>query len=185
MRASLLLSVALCGALSPAARQSLSDRRGHVVLRAEPKWESGVNELIERVESVKVAAARLGGAPKKQMKNKSKSVFVDFVVKPKSRMRQVGGLVAAVSAAPVGFALHSSDLAQWEFNTDQLSLMGALFGLVFRYAVLSHTQPRRTPVSSTHQSTERKTEELWRAAAAAGAKRREPAAAPGRREAPG
>ena len=52
-----------------------------------------------------------------------------------------GALAASVASVPVGFLLHLGDVAQWEFDTDQLALMGGLFGLVYRYAVREDENP--------------------------------------------
>jgi hypothetical protein len=46
----------------------------------------------------------------------------------------VGGIAASVGAAPVGLVLHAGELAQWEFETDSLVIMGALYALIARYA---------------------------------------------------
>ena len=53
----------------------------------------------------------------------------------------MGGLAASVAAAPVGLLFHATNIPQWEFDTDQLSLMGALFGLTYRYAVRTDANP--------------------------------------------
>ena len=47
----------------------------------------------------------------------------------------VSGVVTSVAGAPADVVLHAGFLPQAEFNVDQLSLMGAVFGLVYRYAV--------------------------------------------------
>lgn len=52
-----------------------------------------------------------------------------------------GALAASVASVPVGFLAHLGDVAQWEFDTDQLALMGGLFGLVYRYAVREDENP--------------------------------------------
>ena len=54
----------------------------------------------------------------------------------------VAGLAAAVAGTPLGIVVDAGDVAQWEFDTDQLALMGGLFGLVFRYAVRGDENPQ-------------------------------------------
>ena len=53
----------------------------------------------------------------------------------------VGALAASLAAAPVGFVVGGGGVPQWEFDVDQLSLMGFLFGLVYRYAVREDESP--------------------------------------------
>jgi hypothetical protein len=54
----------------------------------------------------------------------------------------VGGLAASIAAAPVEFLTHANNIPQFEFDVDQISIMGALFGLVFRYAVRRDANPQ-------------------------------------------
>ena len=54
--------------------------------------------------------------------------FVERIESAKTAV--VGGLAASVAGAPLGLLAHLDNIGQWEFDTDQLSLMGALFGLV-------------------------------------------------------
>lgn len=54
----------------------------------------------------------------------------------------VGGLCTALAATPVECVIHSGFLPQFEFNVDQISLMGAAFGLVYRYAVREDANPQ-------------------------------------------
>ena len=54
----------------------------------------------------------------------------------------VGGLAASVAASPVEFLTHTNNIAQFEFDVDQISIMGALFGLVYRYAVRQDGNPQ-------------------------------------------
>ena len=54
----------------------------------------------------------------------------------------VGGLAASVAASPAEFLTHTNNIAQFEFDVDQISIMGALFGLVFRYAVRRDNNPQ-------------------------------------------
>ena len=58
----------------------------------------------------------------------------------------VGGLAASVAASPVEFLTHTNNIAQFEFDVDQISIMGALFGLVFRSVWISNF---RRPTPST------------------------------------
>ena len=50
----------------------------------------------------------------------------------------VGGLAASVAASPAEFLTHTNNIAQFEFDVDQISIMGALFGLVFRSVWISN-----------------------------------------------
>ncbi|KAJ8599267.1 hypothetical protein CTAYLR_006777 [Chrysophaeum taylorii] len=54
----------------------------------------------------------------------------------------VAGLATSVGAAPFELAVHVGNLPQFEFNVDQLAIMGALFGVVYRYAVRDDTNPQ-------------------------------------------
>ena len=58
----------------------------------------------------------------------------------------VGGLAPSVAASPVEFLTHTNNIAQFEFDVDQISIMGALFGLVFRSVWISNF---RRPAPST------------------------------------
>ena len=58
----------------------------------------------------------------------------------------VGGLAASVAASPAEFLTHTNNIAQFEFDVDQISIMGALFGLVFRSVWISNF---RRPAPST------------------------------------
>ena len=58
----------------------------------------------------------------------------------------VGGLAASVAASPVEFLTHANNIAQFEFDVDQISIAGALFGLVFRSVWISNF---RRPTPST------------------------------------
>lgn len=66
----------------------------------------------------------------------------------------VAGLCAGLAATPIEFVLHAGFLPQFEFNVDQVSFMGAAFGLVFRYAVREDgNQQLRTGVVSAFALT--------------------------------
>ena len=54
----------------------------------------------------------------------------------------VGGLAASVAASPAEFLTHTNNIAQFEFDVDQISIAGALFGLVYRYAVRRDNNPQ-------------------------------------------
>ena len=58
----------------------------------------------------------------------------------------VGGLAASVAASPVEFLTHTNNIPQFKFDVDQISIMGALFGLVFRSVWISNF---RRPTPST------------------------------------
>ena len=67
----------------------------------------------------------------------------DFAERIESAKTAVaGGIASSVAAAPIGLLIHVDNVPQWEFNIDQLSLMGALFGLVYRYAVREDNNPQ-------------------------------------------
>lgn len=54
----------------------------------------------------------------------------------------VGLLVTGVAATPVEGLIHLNFLPQWEFNVDQISVVGAAFALVYRYAVREDENPQ-------------------------------------------
>ena len=43
---------------------------------------------------------------------------------------------------PAEFLTHTNNIAQFEFDVDQISIAGALFGLVYRYAVRRDNNPQ-------------------------------------------
>ena len=45
-------------------------------------------------------------------------------------------------ASPAEFLTHTNNIAQFEFDVDQISIAGALFGLVYRYAVRRDNNPQ-------------------------------------------
>ena len=51
-----------------------------------------------------------------------------------SKAAVVGAIVGSVAFSPLDLAINFKEIAQWEYNTDQMALQGALFALVYRYA---------------------------------------------------
>ena len=54
----------------------------------------------------------------------------------------ISAQATSFGATPINFLLHWNFLPQAEFNVDQLSLMGAVFGIVYRYAVREDANPQ-------------------------------------------
>ena len=46
------------------------------------------------------------------------------------------------STSPAEFLTHTNNIAQFEFDVDQISIAGALFGLVYRYVVRRDNNPQ-------------------------------------------
>ena len=87
---------------APAVKKSIDPAKA----ASKDRWERGVNQTLERIESVKCAV-----------------------------ISSVGGSLLYAPFS-ITLALFSGGLTgQWEFNTDMLAVSLAVFGLTYRYAI--------------------------------------------------
>ena len=54
----------------------------------------------------------------------------------------VGAVTGSLAAAPVALIHYASSLPQWEFTTDMAAIQGALFAIVYRYAIREDDNPQ-------------------------------------------